>query len=382
MKNNTHSVWKKVKIKELLDYERPDKYIVESERYVNQGVPVLTANKSFILGYTNENNGIYEKIPAIIFDDFTTNSKYVDFPFKVKSSAIKILKSKNLNVDLRFIFEKIKSINFPTGNHKRYYISQYQNMEVAIPPLSVQKKIVKILLSADAAIQKTDQIIQKAEVLKKGLLINLISNYLNNKIAKQWEIKQLNQVCDLITDGKHGDCKNQTESGYFFISSKDVHDGIIDYTNSRQITKTDFEEADKRTQLGVGDLVMTNSGTIGRMAISQNDPRTRRTTFQKSVAIIKPKKQVISSTYLQYYFLSVLRSLQSTSNGSAQKNLLLKDMRSLLIPVPEIGVQNEIVSVLFAVDQKIIIENTKKEKLLILKRGLVQDIFSQKVQII
>ncbi|MBI3274128.1 MAG: restriction endonuclease subunit S, partial [Candidatus Colwellbacteria bacterium] len=102
-KQNIPKGWQKKQIKDLLDYERPDKYIVESDNYINQGIPVLTANKSFILGYTNEGSGIYKDVPAIIFDDFTTDSKFVDFPFKVKSSAIKILKEKNSDTDLHFV---------------------------------------------------------------------------------------------------------------------------------------------------------------------------------------------------------------------------------------------------------------------------------------
>ncbi len=82
--------WEEVKIREVLEYERPEKHIVKNTEYKKYGIPVLTANKSFILGYTDELANIYEKIPVIIFDDFTTDKKYVNFPFKIKSSAIKI----------------------------------------------------------------------------------------------------------------------------------------------------------------------------------------------------------------------------------------------------------------------------------------------------
>ena len=126
--------WQKKQIKDLLDYERPDKYIVESTNYEDSGTPVLTANKSFILGYTKEDFGIYKDVPVIIFDDFTTESKFVDFPFKVKSSAIKILKCKDKKTNLKFVYELIRSINFSVGNHKRYYISQYQNLDILVTP--------------------------------------------------------------------------------------------------------------------------------------------------------------------------------------------------------------------------------------------------------
>jgi len=121
--------WELKKLGEVLDYERPNKYIVNSENYIDSGIPVLTANKSFILGYTNQAEGVFENLPAIIFDDFTTDKKYVNFPFKVKSSAIKILRPKEKD-NLKFIFELMSLIRFEAKEHKRYYISAYQNLTV------------------------------------------------------------------------------------------------------------------------------------------------------------------------------------------------------------------------------------------------------------
>ena len=195
--------WQKKQIKDLLDYERPDKYIVESDRYLESGTPVLTANKSFVLGYTDEKVGVYRNTPVIIFDDFTTDSKFVDFPFKIKSSAIKILKSK-AGIDLRFVFEKMKSINFPTGSHKRYYISQYQNMDVAVPPFLEQKKIAEILSAVDEEIQKTDEIIFTTEKLKRGLMGNLLS------AKKSWRDVTLNKLGEIVTGNTPKTAKKNT----------------------------------------------------------------------------------------------------------------------------------------------------------------------------
>src|SRR3989344_2784489 len=124
--------WKEIELEEILDYEQPNKYIIKSEILVNKSsnsLPVLTANKSFILGYTNEQEGICEKLPVIIFDDFTTDSKYVDFKFKVKSSAMKLLRPKTKDVDLKFIFLLMQTIKFNSATHKRYYLSTYRSEE-------------------------------------------------------------------------------------------------------------------------------------------------------------------------------------------------------------------------------------------------------------
>ena len=104
--------------------------------------PVLTAGKSFILGHTNEDKGIYEKLPVIIFDDFTTANKYVNFPFKVKSSAMKLLTPKNENVNLKFVFYAMQNIKIDSTTHKRYYLSRYQKIKILLPPIAEQKRIV------------------------------------------------------------------------------------------------------------------------------------------------------------------------------------------------------------------------------------------------
>src|SRR5690606_14898542 len=109
-------------------------WIVQSTEYQENGdTPVLTANKSFVLGYTGEDFGIYKNLPVMIFDDFTTDFKYVDFPFKVKSSAIKILKARKPETNLVFVAERMRLIEFLTGEHKRYYISEYQHLELPVP---------------------------------------------------------------------------------------------------------------------------------------------------------------------------------------------------------------------------------------------------------
>lgn len=127
-------------IGDVLDYEPPQSYIVEDTEYIDKGTPVLTANKAFILGYTSETEGIYDKGDCIIFDDFTLDSKYVDFPFKVKSSAIKILTAENKEL-LRYTFEFLKYLDLSTSEHKRHYIAETQNQEFILPTTQIVRTI-------------------------------------------------------------------------------------------------------------------------------------------------------------------------------------------------------------------------------------------------
>jgi type I restriction enzyme S subunit len=168
--------WEVKRLGDVLEYEQPTKYLVKTVEYSDDNdVPVLTAGKTFILGYTNEFNGIFNNLPAIIFDDFTTAKKYVNFPFKAKSSAMKILKPRNQNVNLRLIYEVIQLIKFQLGDHKRYWISEYQNLEIKIPDSDEQTAIATILYDMDTEITALETRRDKTRDLKQGMMQELLT---------------------------------------------------------------------------------------------------------------------------------------------------------------------------------------------------------------
>ena len=138
--------WVLAQLETLIDYEQPTEYLVENTDYkLENMIPVLTAGKSFILGYTNEKTGIYNKVPVIIFDDFTTESKYVDFPFKVKSSAMKILKPDNRVILTKYAYFLLQTVHVDHDNHQRYWISTFCKQVVVLPPLREQERIVQCI---------------------------------------------------------------------------------------------------------------------------------------------------------------------------------------------------------------------------------------------
>ena len=168
--------WSVKFVGDLLAYERPDRYIVKSTAYSNHGdIPVLTANKAFILGYTVESFGVYTDIPVIVFDDFTIDSKFATIPFKVKSSAIKLLRLKHDRTSLRFLFERMQLIRFPVSEHKRYYISDYQNIRLSIPEYDEQLAVVSVLSDMDAEIAALENRRDKTHDLKQGMIQELLT---------------------------------------------------------------------------------------------------------------------------------------------------------------------------------------------------------------
>lgn len=166
-----------IDIGSVVNYEQPSKYIVESTDYNDEfSIPVLTAGQSFILGYTNETDTLYnasKENPVIIFDDFTAAFKWVDFPLKVKSSAMKMLTINTDKTTLRYIFHVMGNIGYASNEHKRLWISIYSRIKIPFPPLPVQNKIVRILdnfteLTAELTARKKQYEYYRDELLTFG----------------------------------------------------------------------------------------------------------------------------------------------------------------------------------------------------------------------
>ena len=158
-------------LSEVISYEQPTPYIVKSDEYSYDAslTPVLTANKAFILGYTNEAEGIYRKGDAIIFDDFTLDLKYVDFPFKVKSSAIKILSCRDKRV-VRYAFEYLSFLGLSSSEHKRHYISEVAGKKIIVPEIHVVETISSLFNSLEKRIRNETKIKELMERQKKFFL--------------------------------------------------------------------------------------------------------------------------------------------------------------------------------------------------------------------
>lgn len=341
--------WIIAKFEDLLDYIQPTNYIVKSTEYKDTyKTPVLTAGKSFIKGYTNETDGIFNQLPTIIFDDFTTATQFVNFPFKVKSSAMKILQPTCdlVNIKLAYYFMQIQNIKGET--HKRFWISEYSQLPVPLAPLNEQKRIIdkieELITDLDKGIEYLETSKQQLKVYRQSVLKWAFEGKLTSSKTEKWQPATLNDVCSLITDGKHGDCVDEVNSGYYFLSAKDVRNNTLLYKDARQITKKDFEETHRRTNLKPGDICLVNTGaTIGRLSIAPKDDKTYKTTFQKSVAVIKCIPDLIDTKFVCYLLKSDLQKLVKVSGGSAIPNLLLGTIKKHKIIYPVNLLEQEII---------------------------------------
>ena len=193
MRNNMREDWIECTFEDLLDYEQPTRHIVRSTKYSDKyNTPVLTAGKSFIKGYTNETDGIFEDLPVIIFDDFTTASQYVDFTFKVKSSAMKILIPTSKFVNIKFVFNCMQVNQVRNDTHKRYWISVYAKKIIQLPPLveqlAILSKIEELFSDLDNGIAN----FKKAQAQLKIYRQAVLKKAFEGELTKEWREKQSN----------------------------------------------------------------------------------------------------------------------------------------------------------------------------------------------
>ena len=374
--------WEEKELENILEYERPDNYIVSDTNYSKVGIPVLTANKSFILGYTEENEGVFKDIPVIIFDDFTTDKKYVDFPFKVKSSAIKILKTKKDS--LKFIYEAMSLIDFEATEHKRYYISAYQKIPLHIPSIAEQQKIADCLSSLDELIEARKEKIASLKAYKKGLLQQLFpqevcNNYpphplIFSKLPKlrfagfegEWEEVKLGDVVK-YENGKAFE-NNITEEGLFNVitlRSIDISGRLKD-----EHLKTNYND----NSLKKGDIVMVLSDVahgdfLGLCAIIPTDDFVLN---QRMGKLYKFKNVV--NTFLCFYINNKQKEFKLLGQGSSQLNLSKQDILDVHFFLPSLDEQQKIADCLLSLDEKIATETEQVAQLQQHKKGLLQQL--------
>jgi type I restriction enzyme S subunit len=350
-KNN----WQKIQVGKLLDYEQPTGYIVDSTDYEDRfKTPVLTAGKTFILGYTNEEKSIFpkEKLPVIIFDDFTTANKFVDFPFKVKSSAMKILKNKDDNIsNISFIFKAMQVLKFNIGEHKRNYLSEYQYLDIDLPDISEQNRIVSVLETWDSGIEKLKQKIVIKKEIKKGLMQELLTGKKRLPgFSREWQDVRLGDFCD-FKKGK-GLLKSQIiDDGKYEC----IHYGEL-FTKYREkitkiLSKTDFIE--KAVTSKVGDILFPTSDVTPTGLSTASTINKEGIVLGGDILIIRQIERRLNGLFFSYWVSSHKREIIRLVSGTTVFHLYGSDLSKLRIRIPNIKEQDQISQILTATDQEI-----------------------------
>ena len=343
-----------MKIKDFIDYEQPTDYIVESDRYSDEyRTPVLTAGQSFILGYTNEKEGIYNKCPCIIFDDFTTSVHYVDFPFKVKSSAMKILTSKH-NANLKYCYYLLLSLSKMPPNHKRQWISTTSEKKHFLPSIDNQVSIVKQLDLVSDIISHYTMQINYLDNLIKARFVEMFGNPFENPYElPEATLPDLGEFGRGVSKHRPRNDPKLLGGDYPLIQTGDVANADL-YISSYNATYSDLG-LEQSKMWDKGTLCITIAANIAKTAILEFDA-----CFPDSVVGFVANDKT-SNIFIHYWFSFFQGILESQAPESAQKNINLKILSELKVIVPPIELQNEFVFFVKQIDKSKFVELAKRK---------------------
>ena len=337
-------------IGELATYEQPGKYIVQNTDYDDSyETPVLTAGQTFVLGYTNETDGVYQASkdnPVIIFDDFTGSFKWVDFPFKVKSSAVKMLQANEEITSLRYLFHVMSHLRFLSSEHKRLWISIYSQFKIPVPPLEVQLEIVGILDKfTELTTELTAELTNELRARKKQYLHirkNLLGLYIS--VEREENKYSLKEVCD-FQNGFAFKSSLFKDEGLPILRIQNITGGKISDGSYVRFSKEDYSVDLDRYLVKKGDIVVAMSGaTTGKIGI--NNTNTELYLNQR-VGLFRPFSEWLDREYLNHWLSEQSDNIYRISAGTgAQPNLSSKRMMEFELFLPPIAVQKNISKVL------------------------------------
>ena len=367
--------WEQRKLGDLFVYNRPDKYMVQDTNYIDSGTPVLTANKSFVLGYTNENH-TYNKLPAIIFDDFTLENKFVKFPFMVKSSAIKILNSRN-DQPMMFMYQLLQHSRFVHEGHSRHYISIVQRKDVMVPDnVEEQKKIATLFSRIQNIITLQQRKLALLKQLKKGLLQKMFAD----KDSKQpvlrfkgfhddWEQHKLGEIITYYNGKSHEEQFRNAETQNFELVTLKSIDG-----NGNLCSSEKYIDSTNNT-LSKNDLIMVlseqNTGLVGMTTLI---PRDNYYVLNQRVALLKLHKNN-SPFFLTDAINQHQIFFERMSAGTKVQNISKSNVENFNLYIPNYSEQKEVGHIIALCQNIITLQQKKLAKYQSIKKSLLQQMF-------
>lgn len=224
-----------------------------------------------------------------------------------------------------------------------------ENIQIPLPPLSVQQSIVAELDEINNLLQLKKKELETFDKLAQSIFYEMFGDPVTNE--KGWEVKKLGEVCD-VRDGTHDSPQYLTQSPYILITSKNIVNGRIDYSNVNYISEEDYISINKRSQVNDGDIIMAMIGTIGNPIIVKLESYK---FCIKNVALIKfYDNSIVSNKYLHSLLNNetYLSFIKSQNKGGTQKFIALGTIRKLPIPLPNLSIQQTFAQRIEAIEQQ------------------------------
>ena len=313
---------------------------------------IIDQGQEAVAGYSDLEDGVFENVPAIVFGDHTRIVKYVDQPFFLGADGVKVLRSRFKDANYRYLYYALKSVKIPNTGYNRHF-KWLKEAKIYYPNSEEQSKIVLILDEISSVIEHRQRQLQKLDELVKARFVEMFSSCQH--------IASMNELCSIITDGTHQPPKFQ-DNGIPFIFVSNLVNNTVTYNAEKFISEETYGELYKRTPIEIGDLLLSTVGSYGHVAVVVED---KKFLFQRHIAYLKPKHEIVNSFYLHAALLSPdsQRQIEEKVKGIAQKTLNLSEIKTILIPLPSIEEQKNFEVFVKQVDKsKVAVQTALRKK--------------------
>lgn len=323
---------------------------LQSSLYGEQGAfPIVSQEKELISGYWNKEENVFKhKTPIVVFGDHTKVVKYIDFDFVIGADGVKILSPKPF-LNPKYFYYWVCSVQIPSRGYARHY-RYLKEHQVPVPSLSEQQRIVDLLdaefAKIDALKTNAEKNLQNAKDLYSEVLKRVLMTHNN------WNSQILDDVCTKIVDGTHNSPVNSSKGDYMYVTAKNIKTWGLDLSNITYVTSEIHSEIYNRCNPEKGDVLYIKDGATTGIAIV--NPISDEFSLLSSVALLKPRKDVISGAFLCYAMNSPMmyQFVREQMDGAAITRITLKKIKSFTISYPSLEEQNKIVSRLDTLNEK------------------------------
>ena len=271
------------------------------------------------------------------------------------------------------------------GAQPKLALTRIRNFPIILPPIEEQGQIAEVLCNVDALIVDLEKLIRKKKDVRQGTMQILVTGKKRlDGFSGDWITKSLDKLCDLITDGSH-ESPSEYLDGFYMPSVKDMTDSGFDFSNCKRISKADYERlVANGCKPEIGDVLIAKDGSMLKYVFPVKEDRN--IVILSSIAILRPKKNMLSSSYLTYYFRQprfVEQIIKSNQTGTGVPRIVLKNFKKIKLHIPvELNEQGAIAGILSDMDTDIWTLEKKLKKLMAIKQGMMEELLTGKVRLV
>lgn len=348
------------------DVTKQGRKIPTSDYHESGAYPIIDQGQNVIAGYTDETEGLFTDVPAIIFGDHTRVVKYVDTPCFLGADGVKLLKPKVPNANHKYLYHVLANAKIPNTGYNRHF-KWLKEVNIPLPTEVEQQRIVEVLDRLDELIVLRKEQLAKLDELVKARFVEMFGS-----IDESCYVTMAS-VCLIITDGTHQP-PQFISNGIPFLFVSNITTNEITYDAQKFISAETYHELIKRTPIELGDILLSTVGSYGHPAVVRE---TKPFCFQRHIAYLKPNHNLVDSDYLHGAILSwdVQRQIEEKVKGIAQKTLNLSEIRTLRFPLPDMEQQKRFAAYSAQNKKTKLTIQASLDKLEVMKKALMQEYF-------